>query len=352
MKRSIINISIIFFISISSSGCFYNEEAIPPVNTYAIEKSAALKNNNINSKIINETPEMSLPFPYSLNILFLSNETITSLIPLADKGIMSTRYYLNEYKDEQSLIYAMFKKRNSFKNINIDYVNEVSTPLNDKKYDYLMYFDTSSVGNLDIYLKDTSSNKAFLVWSAGTTKTDPIQAVENILNNKLAAYLATLKESEQVLESKKSSTSSTSNSKTISKDKETKETKETIPTITPKVTLKDSTIKSKETIQKTIPKKIKKNIIVKKTDTKLSIPPTISVQNPTPKTKKVRYYSPKISMKNVIKKDSMPKKTNKITGMVKSNYKAKNIYTTSYYNMTREYDGCFAFGVLNQCVVW
>ncbi|QOY55556.1 hypothetical protein HUE87_04830 [Candidatus Sulfurimonas marisnigri] len=215
MKLNIINISIIFFISISISGCVKKKIDYTAVNTYAIEKSAYYKKDYNNNKIINETSTLLIPYPFSINILLLSNETITSLIPLSDKGILSENYYLNAYTREQDLVHLMFKKRNSFADITVEYVKQANTPLNSKNYDYIMYFDISTVGELDIYLKENSTNMTFLIWKTDTTKIDPIQTVENILKSRHTSCLSSNNKSLQGSNSYKAVRKAYSNTKSI-----------------------------------------------------------------------------------------------------------------------------------------
>ena len=100
MKLNIINICIALFISITTTGCLKQEVLLPPVNSYAIEKSAPIKYEPVNGKILDETSALFMSYPFSMNILLLSNEAILPLIPLSDKGVMSENYFLNTYIEE------------------------------------------------------------------------------------------------------------------------------------------------------------------------------------------------------------------------------------------------------------
>ena len=283
MKLNIARICIIFIILITTTGCF-KKKAIPaPVNSYAIEKSAFYKHKPIQSKILNETSPLYMSYPFSMQILLLTDEAIVPLIPLSDKGVMSQEYYLNAYNEEQSLIYEMFKKRKSFSKLHVEYVNKINSTLNNKEYDFIMYFDSSAIGELDIYLKDTSTDRTFLVWKDTMTKIDPIQKVEHILKSKML-YCAFL-ENEKIQEE----TSEKNVEKTDSQNKHEEK------------------------------KHVENNNIINQNET----PALIDKTSITKAEQESNIYD--------IEKES---------------------HTNNYYNAKRDANGCYAYGPLNQCLVW
>lgn len=280
MKLHVKNIVIAFFVLLAVSGCVKKNVDCTSVNTYAIEKSAYYKKDNINNKIIDETRTLHMPYPYSVNMLLLSKEAISDIIPLADRGIMSEEYYLDKYLKEQSLIHLMFKKRNSFATLDTTCMKKINTPLNNKNYDYEIYFNSSTVGELEIYLKENITNRTFLIWNSDITKIDPIQAVENILNSRL--IYCSFSETDNV-------------HNTSFNDK--------IEKLSPKIT---------------------------------------SVQNINPDNT-IR----KSPIKTTNAQDTNPDNTIK-----KSSTKTNNIPYSNYSSITKDYSGCLAYGIFNQCVVW
>ncbi|MCW8954816.1 MAG: hypothetical protein OQK48_07700 [Sulfurimonas sp.] len=286
MIFKIIGTCIIFLVLITTTGCFKKEVLPPPINSYAVEKSAYYKHGPINDKIINETNALFMSYPFSMQILLLTDEAITRLIPLSDKGVMSQEYYLNAYNEEQNLIYEMFKKRKTFTKLRTEYVESINTVSNNKNYDFVMYFDSSTIGELDIYLKDTKSNRTFLVWKEGMTKIEPIQKVENILKSKM--LYCDHAESEKVQ-----------------------------PHKSVKV------IKSK-------------NLKNKQVQHEQNANHNNQASQPSPATKNI-----------AIKQESSSYGTTKdlLT-------KTKDIQQHNYYNAKKDSSGCYAYGALNQCIVW
>lgn len=325
MKLNIINISLIVLISITTTGCFKKDVIPTPVNSYAIEKSAYYKHDSINDKIINETSALYMSYPFSMKILLLSDEAIPALIPLSDKGVMSENYYLNAYIEEQNLIYEMFKKRKSFTKLGVEYVNKVNNVLNNKNYDFVMYFDTTTVGELDIYLKDTSTNRTFLIWKDGMTKIDPIQAVENILKSKML-YSSSFK------------------NKNI------------------QLTNSSNTIKNKSSKNKLI-----KNINCVNTSSKTKRIQNVNIINESSRTENaedsntyntIRESVPKIKDIQNIDTINENSRTENVEDSKSYNTardsspKTKDIDNSNYYNAKRDSNGCYAYDTLNQCLVW
>lgn len=285
MKLNITRSCIIFIILITTTGCFKKEVTPAPVNSYAIEKSGYYKHNDIQSKILNETSPLYMSYPFSMQVLLLTEEAIIPLIPLSDKGVMSQEYYLNTYNEEQNLIYEMFKKRKSFSKLHVEHVNKINSALNNKKYDFVMYFDSSVIGELDIYLKDTATGRTFLVWKDTMTKIDPIQKVEHILKSKML-YCAFL-ENEKTQEEK--------------------------------------------------PEKI-----VQKTNLQNK-----HVQNNNSENKNEKSAS--IAKTSIVKTEQ---KSNLHDITKESLINIKETQNNNYYNAKKDSAGCYAYGPLNQCVVW
>jgi hypothetical protein len=297
MKSNIINISIIFFISIVTTGCIKLQTPHPPVNSYAIEKSAPFKCDDITSKIINETSALYMSYPFSMEILLLSTDAITPFIPLSDKGVMSEEYYLNTYIEEQDLVYAMFERRKTFTKLKAKYVNRANSSFNHKGSDFVMFFGASTLGELDIYLKDTTTNRTFLIWQYSITEIDPIQAVENILKAKILY---------------------------------------TTP-------VKNNNIKynkSFNSIKKTTPKTKPTQNVDFVNVTKELVPITKPIQN--------------VNRISTIKKQSSKTESiqNAYNRVNKSKQKTKNIKKYYYNYYKKDSTGCYAYNSLNECVVW
>lgn len=328
MKLNIINIGMAFIISITATGCITIGEPSPAVNSYAFEKSLPFKNANITSKVLNETNPLYMSFPFSMQVLLLSNEAITPLIPLSEEGVMSIEYYLNIYKEEQNLIYAMFERRKTFKKLQPKYVDKINDSFDNKNFDFVMYFGTSTLGELDIYLKDTKTNRTFLVWKDGITNTDPIQAVEDILKAKIL-YTTPIK----VKNIKVSTADKTLNNiDFINVKKEMPTVTQSIKNIDHISRLQKQNLKPKPIKVKTLDDVTKKTLTFKDKPKKNHCI-VKSIENKTVQTKPTQINSTKISIK-------------------KENKENKTVKKINYYNSKRDSTGCYAYNALNQCIVW
>lgn len=325
MKLNIINIAMAFIISVSTTGCITIGEPTPSVNSYAFEKSLPFKNANITSKVLNETNPLYMSFPFSMQVLLLNNEAITPLIPLSEEGVMSIEYYLNIYKEEQNLIYAMFERRKTFKKLQPKYVDKINNSFDNKNFDFVMYFGTSTLGELDIYLKDTKTNRTFLVWKDGITNTDPIQAVEDILKAKIL-YTTPIK----VKNIKVSTADKTLNNiDFINVKKEMPTVTQSIKNIDHISRLQKQNLKPKPIKVKTLDDVTKKTLTFKDKPKKNHCI-VKSIENKTVQTKPTQSNTTKISIKK----------------------EKKTVKKINYYNSKRDSTGCYAYNALNQCIVW
>jgi hypothetical protein len=302
MKLNIKRIGIIFFIFIAFTGCIKYDTKVTPINSYVTEKSLLNRHNSNNTKIINETSKLSMPYLCSLNMLLLPNETISSSIPLGDRGIMSEHYYLNTYIEDQDLVRLMFEKRESFARFHVEYSRKSNSDLNNKLYDYVMYFDISTIGEFDIYLKEINTDTIFPIWNADKTDVNPIQEVENILKSRYVKYTCP-------------ETNATKETNT------TKETNATQNTNTSNA-ISDVSVKTKNI------KDVNSCNIVKKSISKAKKTTSKTIKTTTSKTRK--------STSKPMKTTSKTKKTKK----------------ANFYRSKRDSKGCYAYNILNQCVMW
>jgi hypothetical protein len=328
MKLNIINIGMTFIISMTTTGCITIGEPSPAVNSYAFEKSLPFKNANITSKVLNETNPLYMSFPFSMQVLLLNNEAITPLIPLSEEGVMSIEYYLNIYKEEQNLIYAMFERRKTFTKLQPKYVDKINSSFDNKNFDFVMYFGTSTLGELDIYLKDTKTNRTFLVWKDGITNIDPIQTVEDILKAKIL-YTTPIKVKNVKV---RTADKTLNNVDFINVKKEMPTVTQSIKNIDHISTLQKQNLKPKPIKVKTLDDETKKTLTFKDKPKKNHCI-VKSIENKTVHTKPTQSNTTKISIKKEHKENKTVKKIN-------------------YYNSKRDSAGCYAYNALNQCIVW